>query len=361
MRMFKLLDVYLLKRFLLNLTIAIAAWVAIFLIVDIIENVSTFIDHGSSFREFALYYIYYIPYIISLTLPIAVLLSTLFTLSAMAQHNEIAAQLSSGISLYRLLAPIFLIAFFISIGAGFFNELIVPPANQNRLDILRYDVQKKTRPSQKSRSDIYVQDTGDRTISLRFFNGRTNQGRNISIKTYKKSTIVERIDAETIVWQDSVWLLKKGKVRHFTAETEQFHYFKDSTLTDLRIEPKELILMQKKPEEMSYAELNKFIGELQAIGANVRKWIVERYLKLSMPAACLIVVLLGAPLASRKRRGGMGFNFGVSLLISFSYFILIRVGQVLGHQGTLQPLLAAWLGNLIFIAIGLYTLLAVRK
>lgn len=112
---------------------------------------------------------------------------------------------------------------------------------------------------------------------------------------------------------------------------------------------------------MSYSELVQFIDELKAIGADSRKWVVEKYLKISLPLANFIVVLLGAPLASRKRKGGMGLNFGLSLLISFTYFIIIRVGQVLGHNGSLHPLLAAWLGNLVFLLAGAIALLKVRK
>ncbi len=359
--MFKLLDTYLIKRFLMNLGIAIVTWILIFLIVDIIENISRFIDQRASIEQFTLYYIYYVPYIISLTLPIAVLLSTLFSLSTMAQNNEIVAQLSSGVSLYRTLRPLFIIAILISVAAGFFNEVVVPQANQNRLDIMRYDVQHKTRPSQKSRSDIYLQESTNRTINLKFFNGKENLGRNVSIKTYRHSMITERIDAKRFQWQDSVWLLKKGNIRLFDGQTETFHLFKDTIISDLRVEPSELLLIQKKPEEMSFNELNHFITEQRAIGADIRKWLVERHLKLSMPFASFIVILLGAPLASRKRRGGIGFNFGISLLVSFSYFIIIRTGQVFGHQGHLEPMLAAWLGNLIFLVIGLYALIAVRK
>ena len=255
--MIQLLDRYLLKRFVLNLLIAVATWITIFLIVDIIENIDKFIDQSASAEQFALYYLYYIPYIISLTLPIAMLLSTLFSLSSMAQNNEIVAQLSSGISLYRLLYPILLLSFLISIGAGFFNEYVVPVANQNRLDLMRYDVQKKTRPSKKSRSDIYVHDSANRTVSVRFFNGRDNKGRNVSIKTYNNSAIVERIDATRMIWQDSVWLLKEVKVRRFAQAKEQFYRLPDSVISDLRIQPDELILLQKKPEEMSFAELNR--------------------------------------------------------------------------------------------------------
>ena len=359
--MFKLLDRYILKTFLLNLFIGLMAWIVIFLVVDMIENISRFIDNKASLEQFLLYYLYYIPYIINLTLPIAMLLSALFTLNIFAQHNEVVAQLSSGVSLYRLLAPLFILAFMISIGAGFFNELIVPEANQQRFDILRYDVQKKARPSQKSRSNIYLQDSANRAVNVKFFNGKTRQGRNVSIKTYAGSVMTERLDARIFIWKEDHWQLKDGRVRQFKDQRESMSVFKDTLLHHLRIKPQDLILMQKKPEEMSFVELNKFIGELKAIGADVRKWLVERHLKIAFPLANFIVVLLGAPLASRKRRGGMGLNFGISLLVTFIYFIIIRTGQVLGYRGVLNPVLGAWLGNLIFMTLGLISLLRVRK
>jgi lipopolysaccharide export system permease protein len=359
--MIKILDSYLLKRFLINLLIAILTWIVIFLVVDVIENISKFIDRGATIQQFLLYYLYYIPYIISLTLPIAMLLSSLFTLNSFAQNNEIIIQYSSGISLYRLLFPLFILAIIISSFAGFFNELIVPEANQRRLDMMRYDISKKQRESNKSRSNIYIQDTAKRKFIIKYFNGRTNTARNVSIQTFDGAVLVERIDAKKMIWEKDHWLLKEGRVRKLTDETEELTAFQDSVLSGTRIKPENLIVLQKKPEEMSYSELNYFIGELQAIGADAKKWLVERYLKLAMPFANFIVVLLGAPIASRKRRGGMGLSFGLSLLVSFVYFIIIRTGQVFGHQGTLEPFLAAWMGNLIFFTLGLYSLLSVRK
>ena len=329
--------------------------------VDVIENLSRFLDRGASLSQVGYYYLYYIPYIISLTLPVAMLLATLFSLSGFAQNNEIVAQLSAGISLYRILRPIFASALLISILAGFFNELIVPVANQRRLDIKRYEINKNTRPNQKSRSNLYRQDKEDRKLSIKYFNGKTKEARTVSIKTFRGSQLIERIDAARMNWKDSVWIAHKGTVRQFREGEEIISHFKDSTLSMLQIEPDYLFELQKKPEEMSYWELKKFITELQSIGGDAKKWIVDIDLKIAMPFANFIVVLLGAPLASRKKRGGVGLNFGISLMVSFIYFILIRTGQVMGHQGSLEPMLAAWLGNLVFIAIGLYVLLTVRK
>ncbi|MEJ2055260.1 MAG: LptF/LptG family permease [Calditrichaceae bacterium] len=352
-----ILDKYILKRFFTNLIIAILTWIVIFLVVDIIEHISKFIDKQATVQQFILYYIYYIPYIISLTLPVAMLLSSLFTLSVFAQNNEIVAQLSSGISLYRLLMPLFIVAMI----TGFFNELVVPAANQKRLDLYRYDISGNTRPEEKSRSNIYRQDAEKRKFIIKYFNGKTNEARSVSIQIFDGPTLVQRIDAEKMIWAQNYWMLLNGKVRTFKGEKEQFHTFKDSAFYNTNLKPENLVELQKKPEEMSFSELNRFIAELQSIGADTKKWIVERQLKISMPFSNFIVVLLGAPLASRKRRGGIGLNFALSLLVSFIYFVIIRFGQVMGHQGDINPVLGAWFGNLIFFSLGLYGLFAVRK
>ena len=69
---------YLLKKFLVNLFIAVSGWIVIFIIINMIEQVSMFIDNEASIHQFIMYYVYFIPYIISLTLPIAMLLAVLF-------------------------------------------------------------------------------------------------------------------------------------------------------------------------------------------------------------------------------------------------------------------------------------------
>ena len=359
--MLNALDRYVLKRFTINLLLGILAWIIIFVVVDLIENISHFLDHNATFGQVFMYYVYYIPYIISLTLPVAMLLATLFTLSTMAVNNEIVALLSAGISLFRTLLPLFLAGLLISVAAFFFNEITVPYANQKRFDIKRYQVDKEPRPKFRSRANVFLQLSSDETLSARYFNGSINQASEVSIKTFNGPRLVQRIDARKMVWQDSVWKLIGVTVRDFKGQHEILRQLPDSVMTTLDIVPQDLAVVQKKPEEMSYVELSHFIDELRALGADPRKWLVERHLKISLPFANFIVVLLGAPLASRKRRGGMGLNFGISLGISFTYFIIIRVGQVLGHQGSLSPLLGAWLGNLVFLTFGVIGLIKVRK
>ncbi len=355
------LDKYLLKKFIINLLFSIGAFVIIFLVVDLIENIDKFIDRDATVFQVGMYYIYYIPYIINLTLPVAMLLACLFSLGSMSQHNEIVAQKSSGISLYRIFLPLFILAFIISIGAGFFNEFVVPWTNQARLDLYRYDIQKHPKNKGTRRNDIYLQDKGDRKISIAFFDGTKNEGKKISLQYFDGRRLTRRIDAEKFNWVDQHWVLHNVNERIFTDSVLYVQKNIKIIQSDLTFKPASLLELQKQPEEMSYLELKEFINEMTQIGAEVRKWIVELYFKISYPFANFVIVLFGAPIAARKRRSGTAVGIGISLLICFIYFLFIRMGQVMGHQGTLEPWLGAWLGNIIFGIGGIYTNITARQ
>jgi len=356
-----LLDRYLVRKFLINLLFSISAFVIIFLVVDLIENLDKFIDRDARVSQVLIYYIYYIPYIINLTLPVAMLLACLFSLGSMSQHNEIVAQKSAGISLYRIFAPVFVLAFLISILAGFFNEFVVPWTNQARLDLYRYDIQKNPRTSGSRRNNIYLQDTADRKIAIAFFDGNKNEAKKVSLQFFKGRKLIRRMDAEKMRWVNEQWQLINVTERIFADSTVTVNKSAEIIQADLNFKPFNLLELQKQPEEMSFLELRKFILEMTQIGAEVRKWIVELYLKISYPFANFIIVLFGAPIAARKRRSGTAVGIGISLLVCFIYFLFIRMGQVLGHQGSLEPWLGAWLGNIIFGATGIYTLVFARK
>jgi lipopolysaccharide export system permease protein len=355
------LDKYILRKFIINLFFSIGAFVIIFLVVDLIENVDKFIDRDAKAETVVLYYIYYIPYIISLTLPICMLLSCLFSLGSMSQHNEIVAQKSAGVSLYRIFTPLFILAFIISIGAGLFSEFVVPWTNQERLDMYRYEIQKHPRTRGAKRNNIYLQDVANRKISIAFFNGRNNEAKKVSLQYFDGRQLTRRIDAQTMNWYENTWVLHDVIERTFEDTVVNTTKYDQLVQADLQFKPESLLELQKKPEEMSYSELQIFIKEMTTIGAEVRKWIVELYLKISYPFANFIIILFGAPIAAQKRRSGTAVGIGISLLICFIYFLFIRMGQVMGHQGTLSPLLGAWLGNIIFGTAGLYTLITSRK
>lgn len=355
-----LLDKYLIKKFIYILFFGILAFIIIFIVIDVIENIDKFIDRKADTSTVFLYYLYYIPYIISLTLPISMLLSSLFSIGNMTQHNEIVAQKSAGISLYRIFTPIFISAFVISILAGIFSETLVPWSNQQRLDIMRYEIKRNPRNMNQNRSNINLQDMQNRKISIGFFNAKSLEARKVSILTFDGKKLIERIDAPSMKWDNEIWMLKDVVKRTIQDSAVAIERFEILPKLDLLFKPENLVELQKNPEEMSYFELKEFVDDKLKIGAEVRKWVVEIYLKISYPFANFIIVLFGAPIAARKRRSGPAVGIGISLLVCFVYFLFVRTGQVLGHQGTLEPWLGAWFGNIIFGVLGIFTLIKSR-
>jgi lipopolysaccharide export system permease protein len=360
-RSMNVLDKYLIKKFLFNLIFASIAFVIFFLVIDLIENLDKFIDRNIKLPAILLYYCYYVPNLVSLTLPVSMLLACLFALGSMSQHNEIVAQKSAGISLYRIFLPLFITAFFISIFAGLFNELLVPATNQKRLDMYRYDIKKYPRNRGSKRNNIYLQDLKERKVSIGFFNGNKNEALKVSFQYFDGPNLIRRIDVKKMVWAGNNWLLQEVVERNIQGSLETVTNYAELNLPDIQFKPESLLELQKQPEEMSFLELKEFIADMKKIGGEIRKWVVELHLKISYPFANFIIILFGAPIAAQKRRSGTAVGVGISLLVCFIYFLFIRTGQVMGHQGTLNPWLGAWFGNILFGVAGFYTLIRVRK
>ena len=118
---------------------------------------------------------------------------------------------------------------------------------------------------------------------------------------------------------------------------------------------------QEKPDEMDYPDLKDFIENQQRAGQDVSRWLVDFYGKISFPFASFIVVLFGIPFSSIKRRSGLGIEFGIAVAICFLYMIFLKFSQAFGYNGDLNPLLTAWLANIIFFVAGIYNLWRVPK
>ena len=353
----RILDKYIIKKFFGTLVFSLISFAAIFIIIDLIGFLDKFIDHKVHPSIILKYYVYYLPYIIILTLPVATLLASLFSVGQLARFNELTAMRASGLSNYRILSPLFTAGIIISLTAMYAGESLVPSANQLKKDVYQTYVKKNSRKSKRKTKNIQLQIDERRWLLVGFFDVRTNTAYKVSIEKYKNNSLIQRIDATKMTWEEKKWVLDQGYERQFINNKEQARSFEKMELKEIHFKPEDIARIQKKSEEMSYWELNNFIKEVKRTGGNPDRWLVELYLKIAFPFANLIIILFGAPLASKKTRSGTAVSFGISLFICFLYFGFIKVGQSLGHNGTLPPLLAAWLGNLFFGASAIYILI----
>ena len=356
----RILDRYISRKFLQVLLFSIVGFLSIFVIVDLIENLDKFIENDYPTKTIIEYYLNYLPFIMVLVLPVAMLISSLFSVGGMARQNEIVAMKAAGLSLYRIFTPLFIIALFVSvIGIGIANYLV--PRTQERMTDIKEQYESK-KPRKIRLENVYIRDEEDRRITIRYYNVARHTGNTVSIRTFDGDTLVGRIDAKKISWQDSLWILDTGYERTFTAAGETAVAFENRTFTNSTFLPDNIAKQLKIPEEMSYAELKDFIREVERNGADPDRWRVDLYLKISLPFANFILVLFGLPFSSSQtRRSGAAKGFGISLAVTFIYFGLLKTTQAMGHNGRIEPMLAAWFANIVFGIIGVYVMLKTRK
>lgn len=369
----RLLDRYIIKKFLLTLCFPIIAFISIFIVIDLVERLSDYIDRDVPGLIIASYYFYFTPYIIVLMFPIAMLLAALFSLGQLSKYNELTAMKASGVALYRILAPVYIIAFLLSLGLMLFAERVVPVANQRKAEIKDRHMDRMPQNLPARLSNIYLQDHGQapgaeastrgvsRRVFISFFNAETQTAEKVSIQDYDGVFIVHRIDANALRWQDSTWYALNGYERTFATSGEVAAKFDTLTLAQLFFTPDVLNKVQKIPEEMSFGELQQFITEVANNGGNPERWLVDLYLKVSFPFANFIIVLFGAPLAAGRLRSSSAVGVALTLVIAFLYFGTVKMGQTLAQNGTLNPMVGAWMGNTIFFIAGLFVLVRARK
>jgi lipopolysaccharide export system permease protein len=379
----RLLDQYSSRKFLFNLFFALTAFASIFITVDLVEALSDYIDKRVPAMVIASYYFYFLPYIVVLTMPVAMLLASMFSVGQLSKYNEITAMKAAGQSLYRILLPILTIAFLASGLMLLFAEKVVPVANQRKVEIKHHYIERVPQNLPTRLSNLYFQESvgrdtarqngkpanAVRRVFIGYYDDATKTAQKISIQNYNGIFIIERIDALQMRWkkqEDSTrgggWEILQGYLRRFEGDREAIATRFDSlAMPELSFTPQVLTKVQKDPEEMSYGELQKFIDEVARNGGNSERWLVDLYLKISFPLANFIIVLFGAPLAAGKVRSGGAVGVALSLIVCFLYFGTVKTSQSMGQNGTLDPLLAAWLGNLIFLVAGAVILVKARK
>lgn len=354
------LDLYTLRKLARPLILVFSVFVGIFILVDLFDNAHSFIDNDVPFGVVALYYLYYTPLIVVLTSPVAMLLATLLSVGGLSRRNEIMAMKGAGMSLYRILTPILGLAIVVSALNVAVGELLLPPATRHRLVIEETQIKKRSGDIIKN-EPIYVRPDGTMFVARRL-NTRTKTLEQVTVEEFDDATTPTlRIDAERAVWENGEWVFYDGRARSFSEEGENVAGFDRLGPGYTEPSPDELGTRRLEPDEMPYSELKAYIARLRASGNDPRDLEVQLRLKISFPFVTLIMTLLGGTLAAGARRTGFAMSFAAALAISFLYYGVLQVGQVLGEEGVLVPWLAAWVSNIVFAGLGIAMLIRVPK
>jgi lipopolysaccharide export system permease protein len=349
----------------------LASWIRIFvltalgfpivsILINLTDTLNRLLDRGLTMREIAVSYVYSIPENMFLVMPAAVLFATVFTVGAMGRHSELTAAKAGGQSFHRLMIPIFVAAAVASVLAFAVGEL-APGATARQLEIQKA---KQARPTRSRFNFVYRGDAGW-VYTIRSLDVGTRQLKQLMFERQGTGPGYPGlvITADSASYDDSrrSWRLRNGASRVIAAPGKQAMFnFHTMRLRALSQSPSDLLAEPKAPDEMRYAELGRYIDALRRSGNDANKLIVERALKLALPATCFIIALFGAPLAVTSPRAGAAVGVAISLGTTVVFLLVTQIMKAVGAGGVVNPVLAAWLPNLVFLAAGLVALVRVR-
>ena len=357
----KILDRYLLREFLSYLALGLAGFIAIFIVVDLIEKADVFLDHRAPLALVFRFYLYRAPEVVVQVMPVALLLATFLGLGQLNKFGELTAMRVSGLSLMRILAPVFGLAVVAVVVALTLGEFVVPSANRERDRIFDEQIQNQHRDDARERIDVTYLGRGGRIFYIRVYDIIARRMQNVSLQEFRGGDLCRRIDAAIADWDGRRWVFQDGYLRTFGPAGEKAEAFRRLSVDGLPERPDDFAKANPSPGEMNYLELRAYVDRLRASGGRVENFLVDLHLKLAFPLVNFIVVLIGASLATRMRTQGAALGFGLSLAIAFLYYAFMRTGQALGHNGALPPYLAAWLGDLVFGAVGITMMVQAQR
>ncbi|MCU0612150.1 MAG: LptF/LptG family permease [Candidatus Eisenbacteria bacterium] len=353
-------DRYLGREFLRVLGITLAGFIVVYLLVDIFDNIDTFIDRDARLGSVIRYYLCLCPYIIILTLPMAALLASMLSVGSLARSNELVAMKTSGVSLYRLLLPLWLVGAGLSILIVVGGGWLLPETSAAARRIKRFEIDRRPAHGREPERNVVYQSDG---LVYHISVLHTEQGvaEGLGLIAEHDGRIAWRVDSQSAQFREGCWNLGPGLLRVFSASDERVAAFTILRSAAFSASPTDLLKKPQEPEELGVPELRRLIRAMRTSGLPTSKQEVELQLRFSFPLANLIMVLIGAPLASTPRRSGLALSFGISIAISFAFFGCVRACQALGHHGGLPPTVAAWLPDAVFMTAGGLILSRVRK
>lgn len=346
-------------RLLLLLTFCV---VAIYIVLDFVNQISMWMNRST--EDILDYYLNYIPSIMYLTMPIILMLAVTGVVGGMARHLELAAMKVAGRPILKILAPVWISCFIIALGMYWFNDQVLPDANHKRLELAQpVTKSKKANKRLKVKRQMVLVGEHNNTWYIRQYSAKTKKARGVVVVQILEGQIEKRLDAESLIWKkEGFWLAKEGVIRVMKNGRFEAESFKTRQLKNWpEQKPDDFISSRFSHEEMSGKMLEERIENLRRAGEDTKSWETQWHFKIAGPFMNFIISLIALSLSHHVLRGSLTKNFGIGLLIAFSYYVLVRYGLILGENGALSPWLGAWFGNLVFGAVAMImTLRSVR-
>jgi len=354
----QILDEYVLRDFASYFGLVLSTFVLLTLVFTFFELLGAIVRNRVPLVTVGEYLLNFLPSVVYLMTPVSVLIAVLVTFGLMEKANEITAMKATGISLYRIIAPVLVVGLALAVGLFFFEREVLPGANK-RQDAL-WSAMKGKPPQTYLRADrkwIFGQQST--IFYYEFFDPDRNQFGRLAIFQFDPQTlsITRRIYATRVHWDENLqgWIFAQGWERTFRGPAiESYEKFDVRTFPDITEPPSYFKKEVKQSSEMNYGELSSYIDDLRQSGFDVVRLRVQLHKKLAYPLITFVMAVLAIPFSLSAGRRGAIAGVAMAIGIAAVYWVASGFFEALGNIGLLPAALAAWSPDLLFALIGGY-------
>lgn len=346
------LDWYIIRKFLGTFFFSIVLILSIAIVFDLTEKLDNFFEHQVPLREIIVdYYIPFIPYYMNMFSSLFIFISVIFFTSKLAGNSEIIAMQAAGMSYHRLMVPYAFSAVVLFVLNFVMSGWVIPQSSSRMLDFTDKYIERFTKENARN---IQMEVEPGTILYIESFQRRSKIGYRCSVEYFEGKQLVSRVTADRIYYDSlQYWHLDQYTKRTFNDMVETLEGGNRLDI-EMPIYPEELFITAQEAQQMTNPELSAYMDRQRARGAgNVKAFEVEYHKRWASPLGAFVMTLLGVTLSSRKVRGGMGKNLGIGIVLTALYILFSTVSTTFSVKNVMSPFMAAWLPNLVFLAISI--------
>jgi LPS export ABC transporter permease LptG len=361
-----ILDEYVIRQFLAVLAMVVTAFVMLMLVFTFFELLGDIIRNQTPFIIVGEYLFNLMPSMIYIITPLSVLIAVLVVFGGLNRTNELTAMKATGISLYRIIVPILVIASVLSISLFLFDEVYLPAANRKQ-EALHNVIKGKPaqtylRPDRKWMFGMQQTGKPGRIFYYEFFDSDNDRFANITVFEFDPTTfsLSRRIFAAGAHWDSQIhrWIFEHGWERSFEGDTvTNYQTFEVNTFPEIVELPQYFKKETRPSQEMSFDELQQYIRDLRQSGLDTMRLRVQLNRKLAYPLITLVMSVLAIPFALSMGKRGSLAGIGIAIGMAIAYMFVDGMFEAMGNVNMLPAFLAAWSPDVLFGLAGSYLLL----
>lgn len=358
-----ILDRYVLREFLKILALVLVSTAALIMIIDYTEITNDIRENHIPLHVVLSYYRFLFFQVINWTLPISVLVATLVTFGMLSKNNEITAFKSNGVSLYRVAIPVVAVAVFISMLSYLLVDFVLPYSNQRYEELHNRIKGKKQVTSSSNQQKQWYLGKGHYILNFLSYDRNALELSQVQVFEFDPTgfKLVRRVYAQTARYDNGRWVFQNGWIRSFGDDNSASY---SPILRPIGLQyaetPDDFATDVKSPDQMTYAQLRRYIRTIRQSGYAAEELSVKLYEKTSWPFISVVMALIALPFAFRIGKRGALYGVGIALLLGIFYWMVFAVFTKFGEVGNLPAMLSAWSANILFAIAAIYMFLHVE-